>query len=60
MRHLPACSRTDPRSGTCGLIGARYAGRIDGSWQRGFILSAPVAAELGLGMLTILGWQRAR
>ena len=38
------------------LIGARYAGRIDtvaGLESRGFILGAPVAAELGLGMLTI-------
>ena len=38
------------------LIGARYAGRIDavaGLESRGFILGAPVAAELGLGLLTI-------
>ena len=38
------------------LIGARYAGHIDavgGLESRGFILGAPVAAELGLGMLTI-------
>ena len=38
------------------LIGARYEGRIDavaGLESRGFILGAPVAAELGLGMLTI-------
>ena len=38
------------------LIGARYAGQIDavgGLEARGFILGAPVAAELGLGMLTI-------
>lgn len=38
------------------LIGTRYAGQIDavgGLESRGFILGAPVAAELGLGMLTI-------
>ncbi|AKU64829.1 adenine phosphoribosyltransferase [Schaalia meyeri] len=38
------------------LIGARYAGTIDavaGLESRGFILGAPVAAELGIGMLTI-------
>ena len=38
------------------FIGARYEGRIDavaGLESRGFILGAPVAAELGLGMLTI-------
>ena len=38
------------------LIGSRYEGRIDavaGLESRGFILGAPVATELGLGMLTI-------
>lgn len=38
------------------ILAARYAGRIDavaGLESRGFILGAPLATELGIGMLTI-------
>ncbi len=38
------------------VLGERYAGKIDavaGLESRGFILGAPLATELGIGMLTI-------